>query len=79
MTVDNILSLLKDPDCDAEAVYTVPLILTFLAESEEGISILRNMKAVMFGGSALSDETGNKLVAAGVRLLGQMGLSGYSA
>ncbi|KAF8587429.1 L-aminoadipate-semialdehyde dehydrogenase [Ramaria rubella] len=73
LTVDNIISLLTSPDCDAEAVYAVPLILTFIAESEQGIGILRKMKVVMFAGSALSDETGDKLVAAGVKLVGQMG------
>ena len=75
MTADNIISLLKNPDCEAEAVYAVPLILTFLAESDEGIEMLRKMKAVMFAGSALSDETGDKLVASNVRLIGQMGTS----
>jgi hypothetical protein len=75
MTADNILSLLLNPDCDAEMVSAVPLVIKFLAERDEGIQILRKMKVVMFGGSALSAETGDKLVAEGVRLVGQLGTS----
>lgn len=74
---DNILSLLNDPECDAEALFTVPLILNILANLQDGIDVLRKMKLVMCGGSALPDEIGDKLVAEGIRLIVQMGTSEY--
>lgn len=46
-----------------------------LAESEEGIRILASMKLCLFGGSPCPDELGDKLVAAGVRLVGHYGLT----
>ncbi|KAF8511947.1 L-aminoadipate-semialdehyde dehydrogenase [Hysterangium stoloniferum] len=73
LTKDAIVSLLNSPDCNAEAFHAVPYILNILAESEEGINILRRMKAVMSAGSALPDAIGDRLVDVGVNLVVQMG------
>ncbi|KAL2136924.1 hypothetical protein VTI74DRAFT_85 [Chaetomium olivicolor] len=56
-----------------EIFYGVPYALKLLAESEEGIDILRSLKIVMYGGSACPDELGNRLVECGVHLVGHYG------
>ncbi|KAK4118762.1 acetyl-CoA synthetase-like protein [Parathielavia appendiculata] len=56
-----------------EIFYGVPYALKLLAESDEGIQILRSLKIVMYGGSACPDELGNRLVECGVNLVGHYG------
>jgi acyl-CoA synthetase (AMP-forming)/AMP-acid ligase II len=56
-----------------EIFYGVPYALKLLAESDEGISVLSKLKAVMFGGSACPDSLGNRLVANGVNLVSHYG------
>ncbi|KAL2870950.1 putative NRPS-like enzyme [Aspergillus lucknowensis] len=56
-----------------EIFYGVPYALKLLAESEEGIKALANLKAVMFGGSACPDSLGNLLVENGVYLISHYG------
>ena len=52
-----------------EIFYGVPYALKLLAESDEGISVLSELKAVMFGGSACPDSLGDRLVNNGVNLI----------
>ena len=56
-----------------EIFYGVPYALKLLAESEEGIHLLRQLKVVMYGGSACPDDLGNKLVKNGVNLVSHYG------
>ena len=56
-----------------EIFYGVPYALKLLAESDEGISVLSGLKAVMFGGSACPDSLGDRLVTNGVNLISHYG------
>ena len=56
-----------------EIFYGVPYALKLLAESDEGISVLAELKAVMFGGSACPDSLGDRLVNNGVNLISHYG------
>ncbi|KAH6629751.1 hypothetical protein C7974DRAFT_359737 [Boeremia exigua] len=56
-----------------EIFYGVPYALKLLAETDEGISLLRQLKIVMYGGSACPDTLGNLLVDNGVKLVGHYG------
>ncbi|KAH7929842.1 putative aminoadipate reductase [Leucogyrophana mollusca] len=74
LTSANVIKLLAQAP-DVEGFYGVPLALKLLAETEEGLQVLRELKLVMFGGSACPDELGHLLVAEGVRLVGHYGLT----
>lgn len=56
-----------------EIFYGVPYALKLLAETDEGIALLRELKVVMYGGSACPDDLGNLLVDSGVNLVGHYG------
>ena len=56
-----------------EIFYGVPYALKLLSETEQGVRILQDLKIVMYGGSALSDDLGNHLVDQGVNLVGHYG------
>lgn len=56
-----------------EIFYGVPYALKLLSETDEGIDILRQLKVVMYGGSACPDDLGNTLVENGVNLVGHYG------
>lgn len=56
-----------------EIFYGVPYALKLLAESEAGIKLLRELKIVMYGGSACPDELGDLLVNHGVNLVSHYG------
>ncbi|KAF1848173.1 male sterility protein [Cucurbitaria berberidis CBS 394.84] len=56
-----------------EIFYGVPYALKLLAETEEGIELLRQLKIVMYGGSACPDTLGDLLVENGVNLVGHYG------
>ncbi|KAF4468798.1 male sterility [Fusarium albosuccineum] len=56
-----------------EIFYGVPYALKLLSETEEGIRLLRDLKVVMYGGSACPDDLGNLLVDNGVNLVGHYG------
>jgi acyl-CoA synthetase (AMP-forming)/AMP-acid ligase II len=58
-----------------EIFYGVPYALKLLAESSEGIDLLRQLKIVMYGGSACPDTLGDLLVEQGVNLVGHYGAS----
>ncbi|KAK1243101.1 hypothetical protein MKX07_003729 [Trichoderma sp. CBMAI-0711] len=56
-----------------EIFYGVPYALKLLSESHRGISLLQELKVVMYGGSACPDDLGNLLVDNGVNLIGHYG------
>ncbi|KAI9166563.1 Adenylate-forming reductase [Paramyrothecium foliicola] len=56
-----------------EIFYGVPYALKLLSESEDGIELLRELKVVMYGGSACPDDLGDTLVSNGVNLIGHYG------
>lgn len=59
--------------CKPESFHGVPYALKLLAESEKGIEVLQGCKLVMFGGSSCPDDLGDRLVEAGVYLVGHYG------
>ncbi|KAI1142954.1 L-aminoadipate-semialdehyde dehydrogenase [Hypoxylon sp. FL0543] len=71
MTHDNLVSAVEQ--FKPESFHCVPYSLKLLSESEHGIDLLRRCKLVLFGGSSCPDELGNKLVDAGVYLVGHYG------
>lgn len=60
-------------EIDFEIFYGVPYALKLLAETKEGIDLLRKLKVVMYGGSACPDELGDLLVKDGVNLVSHYG------
>ncbi|KIJ67974.1 hypothetical protein HYDPIDRAFT_83419 [Hydnomerulius pinastri MD-312] len=74
LTSANVIKLLAQAP-DVQALYGVPLALKLLAETPEGLEVLRSLKLVMFGGSPCPDELGDLLVSEGVRLVGHYGLT----
>ncbi|KAK9454723.1 male sterility protein-domain-containing protein [Dipodascopsis uninucleata] len=53
--------------------YGVPYALKLLGESPEGVKCLKSCKLVLFGGSSCPQELGDRLVEAGVNLVGHYG------
>ncbi|KAG2088169.1 L-aminoadipate-semialdehyde dehydrogenase [Suillus discolor] len=72
LTSTNVIKLLKQAP-DVEALFGVPLALKLLAETTEGLQVLKNLKLVSFSGSPCPDELGDFLVNEGVRLIGYYG------
>ncbi|KAL1856436.1 putative NRPS-like protein biosynthetic cluster [Diaporthe australafricana] len=58
---------------DFEIFYGVPYALKLLAEADDGLSLLAQLKIVMYGGSACPDDLGDLLVENGVNLVGHYG------
>jgi acyl-CoA synthetase (AMP-forming)/AMP-acid ligase II len=56
-----------------ESFYGVPYALKLLAETNDGIQALKECKLVLFGGSSCPDDLGDRLIAAGVYLVGHYG------
>ncbi|KAK2059827.1 male sterility protein [Colletotrichum caudatum] len=56
-----------------EIFYGVPYALKLLAETEDGMDVLRQLKVAMYGGSACPDDLGDALVSNGVNLVGHYG------
>jgi hypothetical protein len=77
LTAPNILHILDRSEIPFEALYAVPLVLKFMTEHSLGIPALQKLKLVTFGGSALPDEIGNKLVDNGIRIVSHYGTSEY--
>ncbi|QKD62271.2 uncharacterized protein FOBCDRAFT_245590 [Fusarium oxysporum Fo47] len=71
LTQDYLLNIMREHSF--EIFYGVPYALKLLCETEEGIALLRDMKVVMYGGSACPDDLGNLLVDNGVNLVGHYG------
>ncbi|KAJ4347545.1 hypothetical protein N0V95_005329 [Ascochyta clinopodiicola] len=71
LTQPYLTSILRQHDF--EIFYGVPYALKLLAETDEGIGLLQQLKIVMYGGSACPDTLGNLLVDKGVKLVGHYG------
>jgi len=71
LTQPHLVTILKQHDF--EIFYGVPYALKLLAETDEGIRLLKQLKVVMYGGSACPDTLGNLLVENGVNLVGHYG------
>jgi acyl-CoA synthetase (AMP-forming)/AMP-acid ligase II len=56
-----------------ESFHGVPYALKLLAETERGVQVLKGCKLVLFGGSSCPDDLGDRLVEAGVYLVGHYG------
>ncbi|KAH8890655.1 acetyl-CoA synthetase-like protein [Thozetella sp. PMI_491] len=56
-----------------ESLHCVPYALKLMAETDKGINMLKRCKLVLFGGSSCPDDLGDKLVAAGVYIVGHYG------
>ncbi|TID06887.1 Non-canonical non-ribosomal peptide synthetase FUB8 [Colletotrichum higginsianum] len=55
------------------SLHCVPYALKLLAETEGGIEALQRLKLVLYGGSSCPDDLGDRLVEAGVYLVGHYG------
>ncbi|TNY17771.1 L-aminoadipate-semialdehyde dehydrogenase [Rhodotorula diobovata] len=73
LTTPNVMSILDQPSVQPEALFGVPYVYKLLGETEAGIETLRKFKLCLFGGSAMPTELGDRLVEAGVRLVGHYG------
>ena len=74
LTSANIIKLLSQAP-DVQGFYGAPFALKLLAETPEGLQVLKRLKLVMFGGSPCPDELGDFLVSEAVALVGHYGLS----
>ncbi|USP79408.1 hypothetical protein yc1106_06682 [Curvularia clavata] len=71
LTQPHLAAILKQHDFGI--FYGVPYALKLLAETDEGIHLLKQLKIVMYGGSACPDALGNLLVENGIHLVGHYG------
>ncbi|KAI1446874.1 L-aminoadipate-semialdehyde dehydrogenase [Annulohypoxylon stygium] len=71
MTHDHLVSAMEQ--FDPESFHCVPYSLKVLSESEHGIDLMKRCKLVLFGGSSCPDDLGDKLINAGVYLVGHYG------
>ncbi|GKT93887.1 NRPS-like enzyme [Colletotrichum tofieldiae] len=55
------------------SLHCVPYALKLLVETEGGIEALKRLKLVLYGGSSCPDDLGDRLVEAGVYLVGHYG------
>ncbi|OLN97928.1 Iterative polyketide synthase CazM 2 [Colletotrichum chlorophyti] len=55
------------------SLHCVPYALKLLAETEGGVEALKRLKLVLYGGSSCPDDLGDRLVEAGVYLVGHYG------
>lgn len=58
---------------EATSLFTVPSLLRDVVEFPAGIDVLKSLKHVIFGGSALDQSVGEKLSGAGVKLIQSFG------
>ncbi|KAL7628838.1 hypothetical protein AAE478_000353 [Parahypoxylon ruwenzoriense] len=71
MTHDHLVSAMEQ--FDPESFHCVPYAIKLLAESEHGIDLMKRCNLVLFGGSSCPDELGDRLVDAGVYIVGHYG------
>ncbi|KXH69000.1 male sterility protein [Colletotrichum salicis] len=71
LTREHLTSIMRKHNF--EIFYGVPYALKLLAETDEGMDLLRQLKIVMYGGSACPDDLGDTLVNTGVNLVGHYG------
>ncbi|KAK7965910.1 NRPS-like enzyme [Apiospora aurea] len=65
LTAENLILALKE--ARPEICHCVPYTLKLMAESEDGIEVLRRCKYVTSAGARTPDEVGNRVVNAGVK------------
>ena len=56
-----------------ELLHCVPYVLKLVAESEDGVRCLADVKMVLFAGSSCPDDLGDRLVKNGVYLVANYG------
>ncbi|KAL0936953.1 nrps-like enzyme [Colletotrichum truncatum] len=71
LTSQNLIKMLDY--VKPELFHVVPYVLKLLAETDDGIRALANVKLVLFGGSSCPDDLGDHLVNKGVYLVGNYG------
>ncbi|KAF5024861.1 hypothetical protein F66182_3100 [Fusarium sp. NRRL 66182] len=71
LTRESVMAQLKA--VNPEIFHCVPYVIKLLAESEEGIQMLADMKQVLYAGSGCPDDLGDRLVERGVNLCGNYG------
>ncbi|KAJ0103870.1 hypothetical protein J7T55_001240 [Diaporthe amygdali] len=71
LTCNYLIKILKAHDF--EIFYGVPYALKLLAEADDGLALLAQLKIVMYGGSACPDDLGDILVEHGVNLVSHYG------
>lgn len=72
LSARQLTGVFKHLGSELEVFYGVPYALKVLA-TPEGLSLLKNFKVVMFGGSACPDDLGDLLVENGVNLVAHYG------
>ena len=73
ITNSNIVRALTDTK--AEIFYIVPYVLQIMAEEQAGIDALKRCKRVSYGGAPCPEWLGDLLVAQGVKLVGNYGMT----
>lgn len=71
LTCNYLIKILQSHDF--EIFYGVPYALKLLAEADDGLALLAQLKIVMYGGSACPDDLGDLLVEHGVNLVSHYG------
>lgn len=71
LTKQSVISMIRHVKPDL--FHCVPYVLKLVAESEEGIHCLAQVKTVLYGGSSCPDALGDRLVENGVQLVGNYG------
>ncbi|KAJ0161730.1 putative gluconokinase [Colletotrichum tanaceti] len=71
LTREHLTSIMRKHNFDI--FYGVPYALKLLAETDQGMALLRQLKIVMYGGSACPDDLGDTLVNNGINLVGHYG------
>lgn len=71
LTTSHLTAILRKHNF--EIFYGVPYALKLLAETSEGIELLKQLKIVMYGGSACPDTLGDLLAEQGINLVGHYG------
>lgn len=71
LTRQNLVEMLRR--VKPELFHVVPYVVKLLAETDEGVRALADVKMVLFGGSSCPDDLGDRLVKAGVYLVGNYG------
>ncbi|KAI0600274.1 hypothetical protein F4775DRAFT_599390 [Biscogniauxia sp. FL1348] len=71
MTHDHLVSGMEQ--FGPESLHCVPYSIKLLAESDRGVEMMKKCKLVLFGGSSCPDELGDRLVRAGVYIVGHYG------
>jgi len=79
LTAANLVTVLNASPSKCEQMYIVPKVLEIFAETEDGRRALLSFDDVTFGGAALSDALGDRLVALGVKLASFVGSTGESS